>query len=219
MTICGGTSIVKGRRKAARSAPASVQCPKGGGPRVTVAPITYTPPTNDGEAVKLPPRVKHALGRDDDRSWIVLDEVNQFAWPGQDIRPVPGSKDRFAYGFIPPRLFDTVIRRIIELAAARRVAQISRSRVIRGSCDLSRLTALPPPPSLSRSARRSPPNWRCSSGVAQVASVRASPGLLVGRRKLPLREPRRPAGRRQGTVMAQGNAGRHRRHQCVRHTP
>ena len=104
----------------------SVQSPKGGAPRVTVAPITHTPPTKDGEAIELPPRVKHALGLDDDRSWIVLDEVNQFAWPGYDLRPVLGSTDRFAYGFIPPKLYDTVIARILALAAARRVTEIPR---------------------------------------------------------------------------------------------
>lgn len=104
----------------------AVQSPKGGAPRVTVAPITHTPPAKDGAAIELPPRVKQALGLDDDRSWIVLDEVNQFAWPGYDIRPVPGSKDRFAYGFIPPKLYDTVIGRILELAADRPVVEISR---------------------------------------------------------------------------------------------
>ena len=104
----------------------AVQSPEGSTPRVTVAPITHTPPAKDGEAVELPPRVKQALGLDDDQSWIVLDEVNQFVWPGYDIRPVPGSKDRFAYGFIPPKLYDTVIGRILELAASRRVAKIPR---------------------------------------------------------------------------------------------
>ncbi|WP_282957539.1 hypothetical protein [Sphingomonas carotinifaciens] len=39
---------------------------------------------------------------------------------------MPGSKDRFAYGFIPPKLYDTVISRILELAAARRVTEILR---------------------------------------------------------------------------------------------
>jgi hypothetical protein len=102
----------------------AVQSPKGSAPRVTVAPITHTPPAKDGEAIELPPRVKQALGLDDDRSWILLDEVNQFAWSGYDIRP--GSKDRFAYGFIPPKLYDTVVGRILELAVARRVTEISR---------------------------------------------------------------------------------------------
>lgn len=104
----------------------AVQSPSGDAPRVTVAPITHTPPAKDGEAIELPPRVKQALSLDADRSWIILDEVNQFTWPGYDIRPVPGSKDRFAYGFIPPKLYDIIIGRILELAAARRVAETLR---------------------------------------------------------------------------------------------
>lgn len=104
----------------------AVQSPKSSAPRVAVAPITHTPPAKDGEAIELPPRVKQALGLDDDRSWIVLDEVNRFTWPGYDIRPVPGAKDRFAYGFIPPRLYDLVVDRILALAAERRVVEISR---------------------------------------------------------------------------------------------
>ena len=120
----------KGQEEGRKVRPAvivlAVQSPKGGAPRVTVAPITHTPPAQDGEAIELPLRVKQALGLDDDRSWIVLDEVNQFAWPGYDLRPVPGSTNRFAYGFIPPKLYDTVIARILALAAARRVTEIPR---------------------------------------------------------------------------------------------
>lgn len=33
----------------------AVQSPKGGAPRVTVAPITHTPPAKDGEAIELRP--------------------------------------------------------------------------------------------------------------------------------------------------------------------
>lgn len=104
----------------------AVKATEGGKPLVTVAPITHTPPAKTGDAVELPPRVKQALGLDEDRSWIVLDEVNRFTWPDYDIRPVPGSGDRFVYGFIPPRLYDDVVRRILGLAADRRVAEISR---------------------------------------------------------------------------------------------
>ena len=120
----------KGREEGRKVRPSvimlAVQSPKDGAPRVTVAPITHTPPAKDGEAIEPPSRVKQVLGLDDDRSWIVLDEVNRFAWPGYDLRPVPGTKDRFAYGFIPPKLYDAVIGRILELAVARRVAEIPR---------------------------------------------------------------------------------------------
>lgn len=94
--------------------------------RVTVAPITHTPPKSADEAIELPPRVKQALKLDDERSWVVLDEVNQFTWPGYDLRPVPGSKDRFSYGFIPPKLFNTIIGRILDGAAKRKVTAIPR---------------------------------------------------------------------------------------------
>lgn len=97
-----------------------------GGPRVTVEPVTHTPPTTTERSIEMPPRVKQALGLDAKRSWIVLDEVNQFAWPGYDLRTMPGSKDRFAYGFVPPKLFDQLIGRILDLAASRRVAEILR---------------------------------------------------------------------------------------------
>lgn len=60
----------------------------------------------------------------------MLDEVNQFAWPSYDLRSVPGSEDRFACGSIPSKLYDTVIGRILELAAARRVAEISRDQLV-----------------------------------------------------------------------------------------
>jgi hypothetical protein len=120
----------KGQEEGRKVRPAvivlAVQPAKNGPPRVTVAPITHTPPARGGEAMELPVRVKQALGLDDERSWIILDEVNQFSWPGYDLRPVPGAKDRFAYGFVPPKLYEAVIARILTLAAERRVAQISR---------------------------------------------------------------------------------------------
>lgn len=82
---------------------------------VTVAPITHSPPTDSAAALELPAKVKAHLGLDHDRSWVVLDEVNQFLWPGYDLRPVPGSRGRFAYGFLPPRLFRAIIERMTSL--------------------------------------------------------------------------------------------------------
>jgi len=94
--------------------------------RVTVAPVTHTQPDTSDRGVELLPNVKPALKLDDARSWVVLDEVNQFTWPGFDLRPVPGNKKRFAYGFIPPKLFDQIVKRILTRATARGVAAIPR---------------------------------------------------------------------------------------------
>lgn len=71
--------------------------------RVTLVPITHSPPHLNVAAVELPVRVKAHLGLDDLPSWIILNEANQFFWPGFDIRqPRPGMDS--AYGYIPPNL-------------------------------------------------------------------------------------------------------------------
>jgi len=99
-----------------------------GGVRVYVLPITHTPPLDPALAIELPLRVKRHLKLDDERSWIVLDEVNDFLWPGYDLRPVPGSDPRdIEYGHLPPRLFDTVRDTFLRLAKARRVSRVPRN--------------------------------------------------------------------------------------------
>jgi hypothetical protein len=71
--------------------------------------VTHSPPRSADAALEIPMAVKRHLGLDDARSWVMLDEVNEFAWPGFDLRPIPPSPDRFAYGFLPPRLFNQII--------------------------------------------------------------------------------------------------------------
>lgn len=104
----------------------AVQKAADGPPRVTVAPITHRPPQDGQNAIELPPRVKQHLGLDDERSWVIVDEVNQFNWPGYDVRPVPGQPDKFAYGFIPPNLHRLIVERIRDGASKRQVAAIPR---------------------------------------------------------------------------------------------
>jgi hypothetical protein len=84
----------------------ATSCPAEGILLVRVAPVTHSPPDDPAAACELPPTVKRHLGLDDGRSWVILDEINEFAWPGFDLRPVPRSRDNFAYGFLPPRLFE-----------------------------------------------------------------------------------------------------------------
>ena len=56
---------------------------------VTVLPITHSIPIDPNSAVEIPlPGIRH-LGLDDERSWIVVAEGNEFAWPGYDLRKVP----------------------------------------------------------------------------------------------------------------------------------
>jgi hypothetical protein len=75
---------------------------------VTVLPITHSPPADPAGAVEIPAAVKRHLRFDDDRSWIIVSEGNEFDWPGYDLRKI-GTGDRYDYGFLPPRFFDQVL--------------------------------------------------------------------------------------------------------------
>lgn len=102
-----------GRREGIKDRPCVVVLSARRGPddafRVLVAPVTHRPPDDPDTAVAIPPRVKQHLGLDDAPSFIVVDELNEFVWPGFDLRAVPGEPLRFAYGFLPPRLFSQVV--------------------------------------------------------------------------------------------------------------
>ncbi|MGA9766864.1 MAG: hypothetical protein WA265_16130 [Rhodomicrobium sp.] len=75
---------------------------------VTVLPVTHRPPADPEAAIEIPAAVKKHLGLDDERSWVIVSEGGQFVWPGYDLRKVRGT-DRFDYGFLPPRFFNTVL--------------------------------------------------------------------------------------------------------------
>lgn len=92
---------------------------------VTVVPVTHSAPSRADEAVEIPLATKRRLGLDAARSWIVVSEGNRFAWPGSDLRPIaPG---RFDYGFVPPDLFQRVLRQIAAYASARRLPIVPRT--------------------------------------------------------------------------------------------
>lgn len=79
---------------------------------VTVLPITHVVPRDSTSAIEIPHAVKRHLGLDDDRSWIIVAEGNDFLWPGYDLRRRPGT-DRYDYGFLPPRFFGRVVKAFI----------------------------------------------------------------------------------------------------------
>lgn len=96
------------------------------GTQVTVAPVTHSKPASDTIAVEVPLRVKQYLGLDNEQSWVILTEVNQFIWPGYDLRPVPGKKGSYAYGYLPPRLFEAIKAGILDLIIKRRNKIVTR---------------------------------------------------------------------------------------------
>lgn len=94
--------------------------------QVAVVPITHSLPRDLSVAIEMPRGVKKHLGLDEDRSWIILDEVNVFTWPGYDLRPINRHDERIAYGLLPPKLFDQIIREFTLLYDTGRTAEISR---------------------------------------------------------------------------------------------
>ncbi len=73
---------------------------------VIVAPITHSRPADPADSIEIPRRTCAALGLDDGRHWLRLDELNQFAWPGYDLRPIPGRNAAYSYGMLPRPLFE-----------------------------------------------------------------------------------------------------------------
>lgn len=88
----------------------------------TVAPITHARPRAPVQAIKLPVATKRRLGLDAAVSWVVTTEVNEFVWPGPDLRPARA--DLWAYGFVPGALLRTVRER---MAANRRLSVTRRT--------------------------------------------------------------------------------------------
>ncbi len=70
--------------------------------------MTHSPPGDTAAAVEIPRAVKKHLGLDDERSWVVVSEGDQFVWPGYDLRNVSNT-DRYDYGYLPQRFFKDVL--------------------------------------------------------------------------------------------------------------
>ena len=86
---------------------------KAGATEVVVAPITHSEPVPPSEGIEIPLKVKQHLGLDDQRSWVVVTDLNAFNWPGFDLHPVPNSPPgTFDYGFLPPKLHQQIVERI-----------------------------------------------------------------------------------------------------------
>jgi hypothetical protein len=65
--------------------------------------------------------VKRHLGLDADASWIVLDEVNEFVWPGVDLRPISCTKPGvWIFGVLPMEIFDEIRTKLQAIPRQRR---------------------------------------------------------------------------------------------------
>lgn len=96
--------------------------------RVYAVPVTHSAPVETDTAIEIPPLVKARLSLDGERSWVVVSEANVFAWPGPDLRFVPGrGPDSRAYGFLPPGFFRVVRDRFLAADRKLKAALVART--------------------------------------------------------------------------------------------
>lgn len=93
---------------------------------VVLLPITHTRPAGDTVGIEIPAKVKRAIGLDDAPSWVIVSEHNVDEWPNGGLSPVPGKRDTFTYGFIPPGLFANIKARVLALARAKKSNAVRR---------------------------------------------------------------------------------------------
>lgn len=93
---------------------------------VLILPITHSRPRGETVGVEIPLAVAQHLGLDTTRSWIVVSEANVDFWPNAGLAPLPGKRGVFAYGFLPPALFERVRNKFMTLLAERRARLVRR---------------------------------------------------------------------------------------------
>ena len=81
---------------------------------VTVVPLTHSPPAGTTQGIEVPGAVKRSLQLDEERSWIVTDELNTFRWPGPDLEAIQTGSDEMSYGRLPNAFLAAVIRSVLQ---------------------------------------------------------------------------------------------------------
>jgi hypothetical protein len=95
-----------GADEAAKERPCAVVVATPGGLRTIVAPITNLQPEDPSASIEIPNAVCRALGLDEGRHWLRVEELNRFVWPGYDLRPIPRRPETCVYGMLPRGLFE-----------------------------------------------------------------------------------------------------------------
>ncbi len=117
---------IEGRKERPCAIVVAVKRDAHGDIRTIVAPITHRPPDEAEVSIEIPAKICMALGLDDGRHWLRLDELNSFSWPGYDLRPIPGQQGRYHYGLLPPGLFQQLREAILARQKAKAGQIVSR---------------------------------------------------------------------------------------------
>ena len=98
---------------------------KSGNTIAYVLPVTRTPPLKDEDGIEIPQATERRLGLDARRSWIITAELNQFTWPGPDIRPTPAGE--YLYGYLPEKLMRLVLDQVKRHARDEQLKTVPRT--------------------------------------------------------------------------------------------
>jgi hypothetical protein len=90
-----------------------------------VLPVTLTPPLKDEDGVEIPATTTQRLGLDTERSWIITTELNQFTWPGPDLRPTASGE--YVYSYLPEKLMRLVLGQVKRNARDKRLRTVPRT--------------------------------------------------------------------------------------------
>ena len=100
----------------------------GKAPVVRVLPVSHSEPLDPAGALEIPAPTKLRLGLDSERSWVVIDEANDFIWPGPDLRPaISGDLSSVAFGVLPPGFMKVLRERLAARMLARRAGIVTRT--------------------------------------------------------------------------------------------
>jgi hypothetical protein len=117
-----------GREDSTKDRPCGVvltRVDKSGNTIAYVLPITHTPPLNDEDGIEMPGATKQRLRLDVERSWIITTELNQFVWPGPDLRPTASGE--YLYGYLPEKLMRLVLDQVRKRARDKKLKTVPRT--------------------------------------------------------------------------------------------
>ena len=95
--------------------------------------MSHKPPHASEKAIEVPKKLKRHLGLDEDRSWIYTDQLNEFTWPGPDLRlaewlsKLPSARNSCIIGALPNNWFALLKQDVIENLKLKRAAIIRRN--------------------------------------------------------------------------------------------
>ncbi len=91
---------------------------------VAVAPITHAEPRGGDAALEIPLPIRRHLDLDELRSWVIVDELNEFVWPGHDLQP--NAEGEIAYGVLPNRFYQRIRQAVLEAVRTGKLGRVPR---------------------------------------------------------------------------------------------